>query len=133
MAKKTGPYLRSPVTIESVMKDVLTAHPSPGWSTFGIRFVGGPTNPTAMVTEMLFLRCPLTQRGFMTAAAVTGVLGLIPLHHSLVDSSLSVPSGHCLSETALWGLGHNIFNPALGARAILLLALRPRWFALFCL
>ena len=23
MAKKTGPYLRSPVTIESVMKDVL--------------------------------------------------------------------------------------------------------------
>ena len=131
MAKKTGPYLRSPVTIESVMKDVLYSlipALAAGVIFFGIRalWVVLLSTLTAMVTEMLFLRQPINPKGLFGdgSAAVTGVLvGLILPSTTawwipIVGSFLAI----ALVKLPFGGLGHNIFNPALGARAILLLA-----------
>ncbi|NLM55388.1 MAG: RnfABCDGE type electron transport complex subunit D, partial [Firmicutes bacterium] len=131
MAKKTGPYLRSPVTIESVMKDVLISlipALAAGVIFFGFRalLVVLLSTLTAMVTEMLILRRPFTGKGLFGdgSAAVTGVLlGLILPSTTawwipVVGAFLAI----ALVKLPFGGLGYNIFNPALGARAILLLA-----------
>jgi len=81
---------------------------------------------SAVLTEAILLRAPLTPQGIFGdgSAAVTGLLlGLIlPPTVSwwvpVVGSVLAI----ALVKLAFGGLGHNIFNPALGARAILLLA-----------
>ena len=131
MQNKTGPYLRTPITIESVMIDVLISLVPPlvagiiffGWRALWIVFL---STVTAVVTEALLLRSPLTLKGIFGdgSAAVTGMLvGLILPSTTawwvpVVGSILAV----ALVKHAFGGLGYNIFNPALGARAILLLA-----------
>ena len=131
MTNKTGPYLRSPVTIESVMRDVLISLiPAlvAGVVFFGFRalWIVLLSTLTAMVTEMLLLKRPLNGKGLFGdgSAAVTGaLLGLILPSTTawwipVVGAFLAI----ALVKLPFGGLGHNIFNPALGARAVLLLA-----------
>ena len=131
MQIKTGPFLRTPLTIERIMLDVLIALlPA---TIAGIVFFGFPallvvvlSTLTAVLTEALLLRAPLTPRGIFGdgSAAVTGLLvGLILPPTTawwipVVGSFLAI----ALVKLAFGGIGYNIFNPALGARAILLLA-----------
>ncbi len=80
----------------------------------------------AVLTEAVMLRVPLTPKGVFGdgSAAVTGLLlGLILPPGTawwipVIGSILAI----ALVKLPFGGLGHNIFNPALGARAILLLA-----------
>ncbi|HPT82592.1 MAG TPA: RnfABCDGE type electron transport complex subunit D, partial [Limnochordia bacterium] len=131
MQIKTGPFLRSPLTIKRIMIDVLIAL-TPA-AIAGLIFFGLPalkvlvlSTLSAVLTEAILLRAPLTPQGIFGdgSAAVTGLLlGLIlPPTVSwwvpVVGSVLAI----ALVKLAFGGLGHNIFNPALGARAILLLA-----------
>ncbi|NLM39100.1 MAG: RnfABCDGE type electron transport complex subunit D, partial [Firmicutes bacterium] len=131
MERRTGPYLRSPVTIESTMRDVLISllpALAAGVVFFGLRalWLVILSTAAAMVTEMLLLRRPFTREGLFGdgSAAVTGVLvGLIlPSTASwwvpVVGSIIAI----AVVKLPFGGLGYNIFNPALGARAILLLA-----------
>lgn len=131
MQIKTGPFLRSPLTIERIMLDVLISLLPPvvaGIVFFGWRalFILVISTVTAVLTEALIQRAPLTLPGIFGdgSAAVTGLLvGLIlPSGASwwipAVGSFLAI----ALIKWAFGGLGSNIFNPALGARAILLLA-----------
>ncbi len=131
MQIKTGPFLRSPLTIKQIMIDVLIAL-TPA-TIAGLIFFGPAalkvlvlSTLSAVLTEAILLRAPLTPKGIFGdgSAAVTGLLvGLIlPSTVSwwipVVGSVLAI----ALVKLAFGGLGHNIFNPALGARAILLLA-----------
>src|SRR5690606_16634890 len=131
MQIKTGPFLRSPLTIKRIMIDVLIALTPAviaGLIFFGLPAlkVRVPSTISAVLTEAILLRAPLTPKGIFGdgSAAVTGLLvGLIlPSTVSwwvpVVGSVLAI----ALVKLAFGGLGHNIFNPALGARAILLLA-----------
>ncbi|NMA61563.1 MAG: RnfABCDGE type electron transport complex subunit D, partial [Firmicutes bacterium] len=131
MQIKTGPFLRTPLTIEQIMLDVLISLlPA---TIAGVVFFGFPalvvlglSTLTAVVTEALLLRSPLTPRGIFGdgSAAVTGLLvGLILPPTTawwipVLGSFLAI----ALVKWAFGGIGYNIFNPALGARAILLLA-----------
>ena len=131
MQIKTGPFLRTPLTIKRIMLDVLIALlPA---TIAGVVFFGFPalvvivlSTLTAILTEALFLRAPLTIRGIFGdgSAAVTGLLvGLILPPTTawwipVLGSFLAI----ALVKLAFGGIGYNIFNPALGARAILLLA-----------
>jgi|GEM_PF-9271 len=131
MQIKTGPFLRSPLTIKQIMIDVLIAL-TPAVIA-GLVFFGLPafkvlllSSLSAILTEALILRAPLTPRGIFGdgSAAVTGLLVGLILPSTvawwvpIVGSVLAI----ALVKWAFGGLGHNIFNPALGARAILLLA-----------
>ncbi|NLJ79938.1 MAG: RnfABCDGE type electron transport complex subunit D [Firmicutes bacterium] len=128
---KTGPYLRSSLTIEQVMVDVLIAL-IPALIA-GVIFFGRQalwivflSTLTAILTGAVLLRAPFNLRGILGdgSAAVTGLLlGLILPSTAawwvpVVGSFLAIS----LIKLAFGGLGYNIFNPALGARAILLLA-----------
>mgnify|MGYP000895443932 CR=1 FL=1 len=131
MQIKTGPFLRSPLTIERIMGDVLIAlMPA---VVAGVVFFGWPalvvlvlSTLSAILTEAILTRAPLTLQGVFGdgSAAVTGLLvGLILPSTTawwipIVGSCLAI----ALVKLAFGGLGYNIFNPALGARAILLLA-----------
>ena len=85
MQIKTGPFLRSPLTIKQIMIDVLIAL-TPAVIA-GLVFFGLPafkvlllSSLSAILTEALILRAPLTPRGIFGdgSAAVTGLLvGLI--------------------------------------------------------
>ncbi len=131
MQIKTGPFLRSPLTIERIMVDVLISLvPAAlagviffGWRALMIMFL---STVTAVLTEAVMLRVPFTPKGVFGdgSAAVTGLLvGLILPPGTawwipVIGSVLAI----ALVKLPFGGLGHNIFNPALGARAILLLA-----------
>jgi len=131
MQIKTGPFLRSPLTIERIMGDVLIAlMPAVvagvvffGWRALLLLVL---STLSAILTEALLTRAPLTPQGIFGdgSAAVTGLLvGLILPSTAawwipIVGSFLAI----ALVKLAFGGLGYNIFNPALGARAILLLA-----------
>ncbi|HHY09442.1 MAG TPA: RnfABCDGE type electron transport complex subunit D [Firmicutes bacterium] len=128
---KTGPFLRSSVTIEEIMIDVLISLLPAllagvvffGWRALWIVFL---STVTAILTEAIFTRQPLNLRGILGdgSAAVTGLLlGLILPSTAawwvpVVGSILAI----VVVKLAFGGLGYNIFNPALGARALLLLA-----------
>ena len=131
MQKKTGPFLRSSLTIERIMLDVLISLLPAALA--GVIFFGWPalmvlvlSTISAVITEALFLRAPLSLRGIFGdgSAAVTGLLvGLILPSTTawwipILGSFLAI----ALIKLAFGGLGYNIFNPALGARAILLIA-----------
>ena len=131
MQIKTGPFLRSPLTIKQIMVDVLIAL-TPAVIA-GVVFFGLPalkvlvlSTLSAVLTEAILLRVPLTPRGIFgdCSAAVTGLLvGLIlPSTAAWWVPVLGSILAIALIKLAFGGLGHNIFNPALGARAILLLA-----------
>ena len=124
MQIKTGPFLRSPLTIKQIMIDVLIAL-TPA-TIAGLIFFGPAalkvlvlSTLSAVLTEAILLRAPLTPKGIFGdgSAAVTGLLvGLIlPSTVSwwipVVGSVLAI----ALVKLAFGGLGHNIFNPALGA------------------
>ena len=131
MERRTGPYLRSPVTIESTMRDVLISLVpalAAGVIFFGLRalWIVILSTAAAMVAEMVLLRRPFTKEGLFGdgSAAVTGVLvGLILPSTTawwipVIGSFIAI----AVVKLPFGGLGYNIFNPALGARAILLLA-----------
>ena len=131
MQTKTGPFLRSTLTIEKIMYDVLLALlPA---VIAGVVFFGHSalvvlllSTLSAVITEAIFLRAPFTVKGILGdgSALVTGLLvGLILPPTTawwipVLGSFLAIS----LVKLAFGGIGHNIFNPALGARAILLLA-----------
>ena len=131
MQSKTGPYLRTSITIESVMIDVLISLVPPllagmiffGWRALWIVLL---STVTAVVTEAILLRAPLTLQGIFGdgSAAVTGMLvGLIlPSTAAWWVPVLGSILAIALVKQTFGGLGYNIFNPALGARAVLLLA-----------
>jgi Na+-translocating ferredoxin:NAD+ oxidoreductase RnfD subunit/uncharacterized protein with FMN-binding domain len=81
---------------------------------------------SAVLTEALLTRAPLTFKGIFGdgSAAVTGLLlGLILPHTTsywvpILGSVFAI----AVVKLAFGGLGHNVFNPALAARALLLLA-----------
>ena len=131
MQMKTGPFLRSPLTIKRIMVDVLIAL-TPAVIA-GIVFFGWPalmvlilSSLSAVLTEAILVRAPFTPKGIIgdCSALVTGLLvGLILPPTTawwipIIGSILAI----ALVKLAFGGLGHNLFNPALGARAILLLA-----------
>ncbi|NMB02255.1 MAG: RnfABCDGE type electron transport complex subunit D [Firmicutes bacterium] len=131
MQVKTGPFLRSPITIKQIMVDVLIALTP--CVVAGIVFFGWPalmvlvlSSLSAVLTEAILKRASFTPKGIFgdCSALVTGLLvGLILPPTTawwipIVGSVLAI----ALVKLAFGGLGHNIFNPALGARAILLLA-----------
>ncbi len=131
MQIKTGPFLRSPLTIERIMGDVLLSlMPAlvAGLVFFGWRalLIVVLSTLTAVLTEAVMLRSPFTPKGLFGdgSAAVTGLLiGLIlPAGTAwwipVIGSILAI----ALVKMPFGGIGYNIFNPALGARAILLLA-----------
>jgi len=131
MNVRTGPFLRDSVTVKEVMVDVLIALiPT---TIAGILLYGQHTlmvvvlsTLSAMLTEALLTRAPLTLKGIFGdgSAAVTGaLLGLILPHTTafwvpIIGSVFAIG----VAKLAFGGLGHNIFNPALAARALLLLA-----------
>ncbi|NLL48050.1 MAG: FMN-binding protein [Firmicutes bacterium] len=131
MKVRTGPFLRDSVTVKEVMIDVLIALiPT---TIAGILLYGQHTlmvvflsTLSAMLTEALLTRAPLTLKGIFGdgSAAVTGaLLGLILPHTTafwvpIVGSIFAI----AVVKLAFGGLGYNIFNPALAARALLLLA-----------
>ena len=131
MQIKTGPFLRDPLTVERIMIDVLIAlMPA---VVAGVVFFGWPalfvlvlSTLSAILTEAILKKAPLTPQGIFGdgSAAVTGLLvGLILPSTTawwipIIGSILAI----ALVKLAFGGLGYNIFNPALGARAILLLA-----------
>ncbi|HKM43088.1 MAG TPA: RnfABCDGE type electron transport complex subunit D [Limnochordia bacterium] len=131
MIVRTGPFLRDSVTVKEVMIDVLIALiPT---TIAGILLYGQHTlvvvilsTLSAMLTEALLTRAPLTLKGIFGdgSAAVTGaLLGLILPHTTafwvpILGSVFAI----AVVKLAFGGLGHNIFNPALAARALLLLA-----------
>ncbi len=125
-----SPFLRTSVTIRSTMIDVLIALlPAliAGVFFFGARslWVVLIATVTAVGCEALLLKHPFTIKGVFGdgSAAVTGmILGLIlpssvPFWVPVFGSILAI----ALVKLAFGGLGYNIFNPALAARAILLL------------
>ncbi len=131
MQIKTGPFLRSPLTIERIMVDVLISLlPAVVAGLVFFRWRAGLimllSTAAAVLTEAVMLRVPLTPKGVFGdgSAAVTGLLlGLILPPGTawwipVIGSILAI----ALVKLPFGGLGHNIFNPALGARAILLLA-----------
>jgi RnfABCDGE-type electron transport complex D subunit len=131
MQNKTGPFLRNPLTIDRIMADVRIAL-TPA-IVAGVIFFGWPalkvlllSTLSAILTEALLLRAPLTPKGIFGdgSAAVTGLLvGLIlPPTTAWWVPVLGSVLAIALFKLAFGGLGHNIFNPALGARAVLLLA-----------
>lgn len=81
---------------------------------------------SAILTEAILTKAPLTPRGIFGdgSAAVTGLLlGLILPHTTpywvpIFGSFFAI----AIVKLAFGGLGYNIFNPALAARAMLLLA-----------
>lgn len=85
MQIKTGPFLRSPLTIERIMGDVLLSlMPAlvAGLVFFGWRalLIVVLSTLTAVLTEAVMLRSPFTPKGLFGdgSAAVTGLLiGLI--------------------------------------------------------
>lgn len=131
MQVRTGPFLRDAVTIEQVMGDVLIALiPT---VVAGVLLYGRHTlmvvvlsTLSAVLTEAILTRAPLTPKGIFGdgSAAVTGLLlGLILPHTTpywvpIFGSFFAI----ALVKLAFGGLGYNIFNPALAARAMLLLA-----------
>ncbi|MGI6651814.1 MAG: RnfABCDGE type electron transport complex subunit D [Limnochordia bacterium] len=131
MQVKTGPFLRDSVTVEEIMKDVLIALiPT---LIAGVLLYGRNTliivilsTLSAMLTEAVLTRAPLTPKGIFGdgSAAVTGLLlGLILPHTApfwipIFGSFFAI----AIVKLAFGGLGYNIFNPALAARAMLLLA-----------
>ena len=131
MQVRTGPFLRDTVTIEQVMGDVLIALiPTvvAGVLLYGRHalMVVVLSTLSAVLTEAILTRAPLTPKGIVGdgSAAVTGLLlGLILPHTTpywvpIFGSFFAI----ALVKLAFGGLGHNIFNPALAARGMLLLA-----------
>src|SRR5690554_6179019 len=131
MQVKTGPFLRDNVTIKRVMIDVLIALiPTmiAGVLLYGrhalvVLFL---STLSAVLTEAILTRAPFTIKGIFGdgSAAVTGaLLGLILPHTTpfwvpIFGAFFAI----ALVKLAFGGLGYNIFNPALAARALLLLA-----------
>ncbi len=131
MQVKTGPFLRDSVTVEEIMIDVLIALiPT---LIAGVLLYGRHTlmivilsTLSAVLTEAILTKAPLTPKGIFGdgSAAVTGMLlGLILPHTApywipIFGSFFAI----ALVKLAFGGLGYNIFNPALAARAMLLLA-----------
>ena len=114
MQIKTGPFLRSPLTIERIMGDVLIAlMPAVvagvvffGWRALLLLVL---STLSAILTEALLTRAPLTPQGIFGdgSAAVTGLLvGLILPSTAawwipIVGSFL----GHCFGQVSLWRFG----------------------------
>lgn len=131
MQVKTGPFLRDDVTIRQVMVDVLIALVPTvvaGMLLYGRHalLVIVLSTLSAIFTEAILTKAPLTPRGIFGdgSAAVTGLLlGLILPHTTpfwvpIFGAFFAI----ALVKLAFGGLGYNIFNPALAARAMLLLA-----------
>lgn len=121
----SSPHLKSPESVQSVMIDVLVAlFPA---ALAGVIFFGFPALLTmvlctvsAMVTEAVVLR----QKNIFGdgSAAVTGLLlamvlpPAVPWWLSIIGGAVAIIIG----KQVFGGIGNNIFNPALVARAILL-------------
>ena len=125
-----APHLKSPETIKSVMVDVLAALVPAAIAA--VIFFGTPalltmviTTLSAMLTEALILR---NKNIFGDgSAAVTGLLLAMTLPPAppwwlcVVGGAVAIIIG----KQVFGGIGNNIFNPALVARAILMVSCRP--------
>ena len=121
----SSPHIKTPESVQSVMIDVLVAlFPA---ALAGVIFFGWPAlitmvlcTASAMLTEALVLRSKnIFGDG---SAAVTGLLlamvipPLAPWWLSVLGGAIAIIIG----KQVFGGIGNNIFNPALVARAILL-------------
>lgn len=124
----SSPHVKSPLTVESAMWDVITALiPA---LVLAIYYFGrsaaavvGTSVATAVVSEIV---CQKLRRKPVTitdgSAIITGLLlafclpPTLPLWMAAVGSASAI----ILGKQFFGGLGHNVFNPALVGRAILL-------------
>jgi len=126
-----APVIRAEDTVRRIMFDVVLAL-IPCWLAgiifFGLRafWIVLLSAATAVLAEALIMRYPLRLKGLLGdgSSLVTGlIVGLIlpptvPWWIPVVGSLLAITIG----KLVFGGLGHNIFNPALVGRAVLLLA-----------
>ncbi len=126
----TSPHIKSPVTTRSIMIDVLIALlPSLIWGIYIFGFRALTVVLTAVLSAVLFeglyqllMKKPVTVLDF--SAAVTGLLvgfnmpANIPLYIPIIGSFFAI----IIVKQLYGGIGKNFMNPALAARAFLMLA-----------
>lgn len=124
----SSPHIKSTVTIETAMRDVLIAlTPALIMALYFFRFSAAAVIVTSVVTAVISEAVCQKVRGRPItvkdgSAAITGLLlafclpPSIPCWMAVVGSASAI----VLGKQFFGGLGHNIFNPALVGRAILL-------------
>ncbi|ACB84666.1 RnfABCDGE type electron transport complex subunit D [Natranaerobius thermophilus] len=127
----SSPHLRSPETIDSIMRDVLIALIPPfivsiwlfGWTSI---IVVAVATAVSMITESLIVHKSLAPRKLKgdLSAAVTGVIFGLSLPPGtpwwVVASGAFVAI--FIAKQIFGGIGYNIFNPALVGRAFVVVA-----------